>query len=237
MRDISAKFWATLQFLTIIPTPKLEQPAVPQLSWMPCIGLLIGLILCGLAILASAMQPMLLALLLLLLWFGLTGLLHVDGLADLVDGLAAAHQDKSRLLAVMKEPHIGSFAVMALLLLVLAKFVLLLTLTLASEWYVLLLIPAWARLGAAYWAEHLPALSDGLAAWCKDAGQARLIFWLTVLLLLSWWVNPILMLSPLLLWAWKCFLQHKLGGMNGDCLGAGIEVCELMLLLLCCWSL
>ncbi|MDX8383740.1 MAG: adenosylcobinamide-GDP ribazoletransferase [Ghiorsea sp.] len=237
MGDLSAKFWATLQFLTILPSPSLKQAYAPQLNLMPVIGLLIGGLLLVMTISLSAMPPMLLALLLLLLWLVLTGFLHADGLADLVDGLAAAHQDKTRLLAVMKDPHIGAFGVMALLLLVLSKFVLLFSLIMSADDVCLLLIPAWARLGAAWWAESLPALSDGLAAWCKQAGKSNMLLWTCLLLLLSFYLNPILLLSPLLLWAWKWFLQVKLAGMNGDCLGAGIEVCEVMLLFLCCLGL
>jgi adenosylcobinamide-GDP ribazoletransferase len=29
---------------------------------------------------------------------------------------------------------------------------------------------------------------------------------------------------------WRGWLKRKLGGMTGDCLGAGIEICEILLL-------
>lgn len=47
----------------------------------------------------------------------LTGGLHLDGFADLVDGLGA-RRDREGTLAVMREPGVGSFAVVALVLLV-----------------------------------------------------------------------------------------------------------------------
>jgi adenosylcobinamide-GDP ribazoletransferase len=197
----------------------------------------LGLLLFSTCFIFSFVTPLVTTVIILLLWVISTGFLHLDGLADLVDGLAASHTSESRFLEVMKEPHIGSFAVVALILLILSKFVLLSALMQAEIWAGLLLIPAWARLGAAWWAESLPALNDGLASWTKNAGSANLAPWFIFLLILSLIFQPMLLLSPFILWAWKAFLEQKVQGMNGDCLGAGIEVCELGLLLLCCISL
>jgi adenosylcobinamide-GDP ribazoletransferase len=41
----------------------------------------------------------------------------------------------------------------------------------------------------------------------------------------------VLLLAPLAGLCWWAYLKRKLGGMTGDCLGAGIEVCESLLLL------
>jgi adenosylcobinamide-GDP ribazoletransferase len=54
--------------------------------------------------------------------------------------------------------------------------------------------------------------------------------------LLSWLTfvfAPLLLLAlvPMVGWGW--FLKRRLGGMSGDCLGAGIEVMEASLLLMC----
>ncbi|MEQ1479375.1 adenosylcobinamide-GDP ribazoletransferase, partial [Salmonella enterica] len=57
-------------------------------------------------------------------WVGVTGALHLDGLADLADGCGAAHKDRARLLAVMADPHVGSFGVVVIVLQLLAKLVL-----------------------------------------------------------------------------------------------------------------
>ncbi len=167
----------------------------------------------------------------------MTGFLHLDGLADLVDGLSAAHGNPTRLLAVMKDPHIGAFAVIALILLILSKFILLYILFEQQQFMALLLIPAWARFAAAYWGTSLPALSDGLAAWCQQAGDFSPWLWLILLLTLSWLIAPILCFFPIFIALWRYFLQHKLGGMNGDCLGAGIELSEVFMLFLCCLAL
>ncbi len=45
-------------------------------------------------------------------------------------------------------------------------------------------------------------------------------------------IGLLLVIATLLLW--HTFLQWRLGGMSGDCLGAGIEYCECAMLLAAC---
>lgn len=97
----------------------------------------------------------------------------------------------------------------------------------------LLLVPAWARLFTVAWSATLPSLAAGSGerfAWRTHWPS----FWLSAALLAiaSCWLAPALLLAPLAgLW-WWAYLKRKLGGMTGDCLGAGIELCESLLLLL-----
>src|SRR5690606_5510087 len=67
-------------------------------------------------------SPLLLAALLLAIWVGLTGALHLDGLADTVDAWIGGYGDRERTLAIMKDPRSGPMAVVALVLLLLLKF-------------------------------------------------------------------------------------------------------------------
>ena len=226
-------FLNTLKFMTILPLPESHEGSAPKLVMLPLAGLFIGSILFSLQWLSPLLPPLAFALLVTLIWLGITGFLHLDGLADLTDGLMASHQDKAKLLAVMKEPHIGAFGATAIILAVLSKFILIYSAISAELWVALLLIPAWSRLGAAYWTDTLPALSDGMAAWIKSAGQSHHLMWGAILIFLSFILAPILILAPIALFFWQHFLHKKLGGMNGDCLGAGIEVCEIALLFLC----
>lgn len=105
--------------------------------------------------------------------------------------------------------------------------------TFAANLAPLLLVPAWARLFTVAWSATLPSLAAGSGerfAWRTHWPS----FWLSAALLAaaSYWLAPVLLLAPLAgLWWWT-YLKRKLGGMTGDCLGAGIEVCESLLLLL-----
>jgi len=51
-----------------------------------------------------------------------------------------------------------------------------------------------------------------------------------VLLAVSAWLAPSLLLAPGALLIWWLFLRYRVGGMTGDCLGAGIEVTESLML-------
>lgn len=228
-----------VQFLTRLPTPQLRDFDPAWLAgcgrWFAPVGALIGALLALPWWALAQVEPWLAAALTLLVWVWVTGALHLDGLADLADGLGAAHRDPARFLAVLKDPHVGSFGVVALVMALLLKLVgLMLAARHGLSPWALLLLPAWARFGALWWSVSLPPLASGGQAerFAWTSGPALL--WLTWLGLLaaSAWAAPWLCVAgPLALWLWRRFLRVRLGGVSGDCLGAGIECVECGLLL------
>lgn len=229
-------FWLALGFLTRLPAPAAaaDARAMAQAAvWFPAVGLVVGGCVAAAAWLGHWIDPWLGALLGLLTWAGVTGSLHLDGLADLADALGAAHRDRARLLAVLSDPHLGAFGAIALMLQLLAKAVLLMLACKSGvAWWALVLLPAWARLGALWWAQSLPPLKPGLGELFAGKGGRRLsVAWLLPLLGLSGFA-PALAVMPLVLLGWRQFLSARLGGMTGDCLGAGIELAESAGLLL-----
>ncbi len=226
-------------FLTRIPMPALAGYRPEELSrsavWFPVVGLAIGALLWAAAALGASADDWLAALGVVLVWLAVTGGLHLDGAADLADALGAAHRDPARFQAVLKDPHIGSFGVMALVGIMLAKLVSAHALIAAhaSAW-LWLLIPAWARLGSVLWSQTLPTLSAGIGerfAWQIPMGAVW--GWFATLLMLTWWAESagFALLAALAVAAWWLFLRLRLGGMSGDCLGAGIEYVETGMLL------
>lgn len=225
-----------LQFLTRLPLPNIS-PAGPQTlaaaaKWFPLAGLLIGALLVIPYALGTRVDPWLGALLVTIFWIGITGGLHLDGLADLADALGAAHRDPTKLLAIMRDPHTGVFGVIALWSVLSAKLVLLMLLAQTSDaLWALLLIPAWARLGPLIWTQTLPPLGEGLGQHCAQTPQVILwLLWIALLGSASWYVAPGMLFAPLVLALWWLFLKRRVGGMNGDCLGAGVEISEAVLL-------
>ncbi len=166
----------------------------------------------------------------LLAWVWLTGALHLDGLADLADALAASHRDPQRFFAVLADPHLGTFGVVSIVLALLLKLAALTALhglALAA----IPLVTAWARLGPLIWS-RLKALKPGQGerfSWNPHSGW--IVFWMVALLAASAAIAPILCIGPLVLLAWGAWLKARLGGMTGDCLGAGVEVTEGVLIL------
>jgi adenosylcobinamide-GDP ribazoletransferase len=114
-----------LQFLTRLPLRLSAPPAADvqahSLLWYPLVGALLGALL-WLAALALARTPALLAAALLLTaWVGITGALHLDGLADSADAWAGGRGEPERSLAIMKDPTVGAFAVVAVVLVLVLK--------------------------------------------------------------------------------------------------------------------
>ncbi len=227
---------AAFGLLTRIPLPTGDNHQLRHAApWFPLVGLVIGLLLLTEGWLLDRYPAELSALVITISWITITGALHLDGAADLADGLGAAHGDADRLLAVMKEPHIGAFGVVALIIIILTKLVTLASLIGNSDQtpWALALIPAWARLGALTWMQTLKPLGTGLATQCREPINLRIVLrWLVPLAALTAVaVTPLFTLGALLsLWGWQRFLRRRVGGMNGDCLGAGIEYSECAML-------
>lgn len=220
-------------FLTRLPMPQIAVDGDDFAAAIRCYPL-VGLVVGGLVALAGwaggMIDPWLGALAALLLWVAVTGALHLDGLADLADGCGAAHRDRERLLAVMADPHIGSFGVVAIVLQLLAKLVLLHGVT-GYGWVAVALLPFAARIGPLAWARWLPPLKAGLGAAVAGAVRTRdLVGWGLLLCGAAVFV-PALAATPLLILGWGWWLKRRIGGVTGDCHGTGIELVETALLI------
>lgn len=228
-----------LQFMTRLPIPAVaadDGDFARAIRWFPLAGVCVGGCVAGaawLGTLRDAPQDSWAgALLGLLAWAAITGALHLDGLADIADAAGAAHKDRARISAVLADPHIGSFGVVAIALQLVAKLVALhLWLTAHPAWE-LALIPAMARIAPLFWARALPPLHEGLgsrfregasfwvlALWCALAAGAGIVF------------VPMLLLGFPAALAWGWWLKRRIGGISGDGHGAGIEVLETAMLL------
>jgi len=224
-----------IQFLTRLPTPRIaatDADFAASMRWFPLVGLLIGALVAGAAALAGRGDAWLGALAGLVVWVGVTGALHLDGLADLADARGAAHGDPARLRAVLADPHVGSFGVVAIGVQLIAKLVLLHALIAAAGWAPLVLAPFSARIGPLVWTRWLPPLHAGLAARFRETVRpVDLAAWGLVLLAAAY-VWPIILVTPLLLAGWGLYLRRAFGGVSGDAHGAGIELVETLLLVL-----
>lgn len=230
-----------LQFLTRLPMPRLSGHEAREMSlaavWFPVAGLVIGLLLVLAAHLGMGADRWVAALFVVLMWTAVTGALHLDGVADVADALGAAHGDPGRLHTVMKDPHVGAFGAIAILVILLGKLVgaaWLLASPQAHTWAMLLLIPAWARLGTVFWAKTLDPIAPGSGeSFASGIAEKTLWLWGVALFVASLFaVSAWFALAAIaIVLAWRTYLQWRLGGMSGDCLGAGIEWCEFAMLL------
>lgn len=224
------------QFLTRLPMPHMEDFSSADLSrsslYFPLVGLVLGGMLAAILMLGANLDPWVGAVLALLFWVWVTGGLHLDGLGDLVDALGAAHGDPSRFHSVLKDPHVGSFAAIALTMQLMAKLVFLMLLAREGHGWLLVPLLAWARFGPLLWSAVLPVLRP---PGTEGAGLGERFGWeidrpaivaLAILLVLPAFLAPVLLAAPLACGGWWLFLKYRLGGQTGDCLGAGVEIVE-----------
>lgn len=224
------------QFLTRLPTPQVHDFRDDGLThsavYHPLVGIAIGLLL-ALPLWAFDDRPWLAAVLALALWTWVTGALHLDGMSDVADAMGAAHRDPARFLAVLKDPHIGVFGAVSLVVQLLLKLVLLAELAGAAWWWGIALLPAWARWGTLWWSRRLPPIQQaGMAerfSW--KLGMRAVWLWALALAALSLVVVPPLLVALALVPLIGAYWRRRLGGISGDCLGASIEAMETLLLL------
>ncbi len=233
-------------FLTIIRLPfsssEPTQDHEPASSFIcfPLVGAFLGILLALTAfLLHGVMPPLVLAVLLTALLALMTRGLHLDGLADLADGIGGGYTVERRL-AIMKDSHIGAFGTIALILFLSMKMAAIHTLVLQEVWAPLLLAPALSRLAIVLTAYGMPyARAEGglgrsflqsmtrshpagaiflCALWCLPI-SVHFTIGLTVAVLLC--VMLVRRLS-----------RRTLHGITGDVLGAVNEITETMTLVL-----
>ncbi|MGQ0617653.1 MAG: adenosylcobinamide-GDP ribazoletransferase [Acidimicrobiia bacterium] len=100
-----------LAFLTPLPTGTDDPtPDRSTLTWFPLAGALLGLLLGVVWWGADRLwPPAVAAALVVVADLGLTGMLHLDGLADTADGLLGPLPSAQRRLEVMATPDVGAF--------------------------------------------------------------------------------------------------------------------------------
>jgi adenosylcobinamide-GDP ribazoletransferase len=106
---------AALGLFTVLPVPA-RRPGPGVLLWLPVVGLLLA----GLAFLPALAvwrggglgSPFLAAVLVVVGFALLTGGLHLDGAADLADGLGS-RRPADQALAIMRRPDVGAFGIVA----------------------------------------------------------------------------------------------------------------------------
>lgn len=246
-------------FFTRLPLWRIHQP--PQdafrhvVGYWPFVGWLTGGTMALTFWLASSVLPLSLSLLLAIgARMLLTGALHEDGLADFCDGMGGGNS-RERILAIMKDSHIGTYGVLGLFL-----YLLLLHQTLCelpalgllhiprqgegilSNWVfaaILLSSDVWSKACASLLVGQLPYARTEEEAKARVAytplqwGRHTLRILLALLPAAVLWSligrRPpgAVFLTPLLIEGLlSMWIRKRLGGYTGDCCGATFLICE-----------
>jgi adenosylcobinamide-GDP ribazoletransferase len=232
-----------LAFLTRVPVGERrawrDLDLAASVPLFPVVGALIGLAgAIGYALATwLGLPPLPAAVIALATTIWLTGALHEDGLADIADGVGGGptREDKLR---IMRDPRVGSYGAIALVLALLARAGALAAL--AAPWAVgVALVAAGAASRAALPAvmASLPnARADGLAAGAGRphplrAAAAVLVAALIAIVLLGQAAPAALLGGAAGALAVALLARRQIGGCTGDVLGAVQQLTEIGVLL------
>ncbi len=240
------RLWASFIFFTRLPFWRIYQPPKeayqgvvefwPLAGWLTA-GVMAG-VLYGSSLVFSYEIAIVLAMVSRLL---LTGALHEDGLADFFDGFGGGGQDRQRILNIMKDSHIGTYGVLALIVYMLTLWFALHSLTPINATLTILAVDPFAKMLSAQVIQMMPYARTEETAKNKTvyrkspvAASIGLAFQgLLPIGLYLWWMQervgwlllifiPLLVMSLLSLFIWK-----RLRGYTGDCCGALFLLTEL----------
>ena len=104
-------------------------------TWFPAVGAALGAVLVGTHhLLAGRLSPGLVAVAIVAVHAGLTGGLHLDGVADVFDALGGGRGRRDRMLAIMRDSRIGAHGAVAVVLLLVAKILAVVQLVDQGSW-------------------------------------------------------------------------------------------------------
>ena len=237
-------FTIAWHFLTAVSFYARCHDATPQqlarsMAWFPLVGMVLGGVLAGTDFLLSAtIPPSILNVLLIALLVLLTGGLHVDGLADSVDGIAGGRTPMDRL-AIMRDARIGAIGATGLMLALGLRYAGLMAVPQAERLAVLLCMPTLGRWAMVVTAFSMPYArpEGGLAHPFLQQLSAREVVAATIVPLgaLFWFFGArgivVCAVIAMIARSIAVLSRRLLGGITGDVLGAVNEIAEIVFLI------
>ena len=175
----------------------------------------------------------------------ITGALHEDGLADFFDGFGGG-SDRERILAIMKDSHIGTYGVLGLIIYMLLLGAALYSMPVAVAALVIVAADPYSKMVTSQlvnmlpYARHeeeaknktiyrKPSISAGLSLTVQGFLPMVLMIWLTGI---SWYA--VIFIPALVMYFLYLLILRKINGYTGDCCGAVCLLVELAVYLVAC---
>jgi adenosylcobinamide-GDP ribazoletransferase len=231
-------FLAAVSFLTIIPVNAKSVPPGSAAIFFPIVGAMLGAAGAGIFIAASLALPVsLAALLTVTFWTVISGVLHEDGLADVADAMRAG-RTREKMIAILKDSRIGTYGAVAIVL------------SLAARWQALEHVPAARILEVCVLAQAVPRAAMVALAWIsRPSGDGLGLAFTSTLttpgaliaiaqglaasMVLGWRAGMLIVAGAyLIVRGARAYFYKRIGGVNGDCLGATEQLLEIFILVL-----
>jgi adenosylcobinamide-GDP ribazoletransferase len=245
MRENIRALRVAFGFLTTLPIPLVTDWRDDDLRLAvrayPIVGLVIGLLLVLPHLLPSS--PLLQAVLTVALWLAVTGALHFDGFCDLADAALAPKTPEERWV-IVKDPRVGSFALMAGTLLILTKVAALSDLFSIRrgvlQYAPIVIVPILARSAVTWAMARYPAYDASLLGRRTNLRWDETYLPIGLGLVLSVFIASFTLTSfQFVFIVFACgfttaslayWLNKRMSGLGGDAYGAIVEVNEALLL-------
>ncbi|MGR5250930.1 adenosylcobinamide-GDP ribazoletransferase [Vibrio astriarenae] len=238
-------FWLALGFFSRIPIPQSTPYSEERMNrsgrYFPLVGLALGTIVyAGYWAFSYVLPNEVAVLLTMILSVLLTGAFHEDGLADMADGIGGGMTVERRL-EIMKDSRLGTYGTITVILALFLKWQLLVTLFgsgLISPLLVLLIGYGLSRAVAVTLIYDMTYVTDSAGSKSRPLAQRQTLaeFWCAIAIGVTPLIGippvpaSIMLISMMILRAlFQIWLDKRLGGFTGDCLGAVQQVSELTL--------
>ena len=215
-----------------------DEEARPLMTlFLPVVGAWIGILWTGCAYLVGLLGlPALVSGAVLCAYpFLVTGGMHMDGFLDVTDAVKS-WRDLDERRRILKDPNVGSFAVIAGILLVMTQFALLSSVKEGANLFALTLIPVVSRTAAGLCVTVLRPLSTSEYAGTYRQGVKRShVVWFAAVLVLAAALGFVFLgkygfAAPAVVLGYLWYLRRgfrSLGGMSGDISGYALTFGEL----------
>jgi adenosylcobinamide-GDP ribazoletransferase len=238
IRNVGWELATAFQFLTRIPMPSttFAEDSLPRsVKFFPLVGLVVGsgAVLLQRILIVHLARP-LAAFVVLSYLVLITGCLHEDGLADTADGFGGGWT-KDRILAILRDSRIGSYGAIALVLSLLARYLLLASLPIGHfPAYIISahVLCRWSSLPLSYFLPPAREQNGQGARIARLTSFSSLLFGsllsiaIVIYALRRSAVAPLLAAS-LVVFMSGWFYYRKIGGVTGDCFGATNQLTEI----------
>jgi adenosylcobinamide-GDP ribazoletransferase len=247
IRRLGVEVVVASQFLTRIPMPSTVFEAVSlsrAIKFFPLVGLVVGsgVVLLQKFLMLHLGRPLVTFAVLTYLVL-VTGCFHEDGLADTADGFGGGHT-KDQILLILKDSRIGSYGATALVLSLLARYLLLASLPL--EHFAAYVISAhvlcrWSSLPLSYFLPPARERDGQGARIAKLTSLSSLVFgsvfsFAVVAFALRWSAVAPLLVATLAVALSGWFYVRKIEGVTGDCFGATNQLTEIAVYFCGVWT-
>ena len=211
-----------------------EKARDKMLLFLPLVGLEMGTLWAALAWLCGVLNlpPLVRGLVLAVYPFLAAGFIHLDGYMDVTDAVKSCRRLERRR-EILKDSHVGAFAVIGIALLLLAQFAFLSSAPEGADWRILLFVPAVSRCGSSLAVTVLkPMNTSQYAQQKKPKSHVMVLVLMTVLFVAAGFLlcgrYGFVLLGGLAGYGLALRKAYKsLDGMNGDISGYALTISEL----------